>query len=461
MIVLRFFLYLVCVISIGWSLLVFGGPPIIKRLISGYSDGALIPSGITVSPRLDIGISQLEFKIHNKTNGQKIEGFSRATEIAWSLFGEKPFLEISLGPSVAKNYATADSVKFYTPSFKKIDWENIAVVANIESVVADRFAKMHSVTLDGILNLEAAKISNVSIRAEEISAISGDSEYTAGSLKTFLSELSLNGNLAEQLLSDTFRVKDIKTSEPHFTAPTAIVEVLVTETAKDLKIHVHDVRLLEFGGYIKHLIVDGSFAQSNVLQELQIVSADGFFSKNLPKFHEISARVKRSGHEQYQVSIKGNLKEFEMSDSDNFIGLLPASNFVIESEVDREVAKLNATSKFNFTTLSSTDISGSLEMGFSSELLRNLECSFLDCELNDVNFLYEINIDHEWVKGSGYCLKSSCDLSEMEYLVKTSNTASIFTILNKDKILSPLSSLYLYGVISSGQKINGGHELKL
>ena len=461
MIIIRIFLYLICVISIGWSLLVFGGPPIIKRLISGYSDGAVVPSGITVSPRLDIGISQLEFKIHNEIAGQKIEGFSRAAEIAWSLFGEKPFLEISLGPSVVKGYATADSVEFYTQSFKTIDWKNIAVVANIESLVANPFANMHSVTLDGILNLKALKISNVNIGAEELSAIVGDSRYTAGSLKTFFSELSLNGNLAEQLLSATFTIEDIKTSEPNFTAPRAIMEFLVTEAAKDLKINLHDVSLSEFGGYIKHLIVDGSFTQSNVLQELQIVSADGFFSKKLPKFHEISATVKRSDHEQYQVSIKGSLKEFEMSNSDNFIGLLPASNFVIESEVDREVAKMNATSKFNFTTLSSTDISGYIEMGFSSELLRYLECSFLDCELSDINFLYEINIDQEWVKGSAYCLRSFCDLSEMEYLIRTSNTASIFTILNKDKILSPLSSLYLYGVISSGKKINGGHELKL
>ena len=60
----------------------------------------------------------------------------------------------------------------------------------------------------------------------------------------------------------------------------------MTETAKDLKINLHDVRLSEFGGYIKHLIVDGSFTQSNALQELQIVSADGFFSKKLPKFQK-------------------------------------------------------------------------------------------------------------------------------------------------------------------------------
>ena len=441
--------------------MVFGGPPIVKRLISVYSDGALIPSGIKVSPRLNIGISQLEFKIHNDTTGQNIEGFSRATEIEWSLFGEKPFLEISLGPSVVKGYATADSVEFYTQSFKTIDWKNIAVVANIESLVANPFANMHSVTLDGILNLKALKISNVNIGAEELSAIVGDSRYTAGSLKTFLSELSLNGDLPVQLLSGKFKIEDIKMSEPNVTAPTATVEVSVTEKANDLKINLYDVRPSEFGGYIQHVVVDGSFNQSNILQELHIFSADGFFSKKLPKFQGISARVRRSGHEQYQVSIEGNLKEFEMSDSGNFIGLMPASNFLIESEVDRKVSKITSTSKFNFTTLSSTEISGVLEMGFSSELLQNLECSFLDCELGDVHFFYEINLDDEWVNGSAYCLKRFCDLSEMKYVVRTSNTASIFNILNQNKILSPLSAIYFYGVISSGQKINDGHELKL
>ena len=61
MIIVRILLYLICLVSIGWSILIFGGPPVIKRLISEYSDGALMPSGITVSPRLDIGISRLDF----------------------------------------------------------------------------------------------------------------------------------------------------------------------------------------------------------------------------------------------------------------------------------------------------------------------------------------------------------------------------------------------------------------
>ena len=78
MIILRIFLYLICIISIGWSILVFGGPPIIKRLISGYSDGTLIPSGVTVSPRLDVILAGLILIFSKRSNLEmQIEGFSR------------------------------------------------------------------------------------------------------------------------------------------------------------------------------------------------------------------------------------------------------------------------------------------------------------------------------------------------------------------------------------------------
>ena len=64
-----------------------------KRLISVYSDGALTPYGVTVSPRLGIGISRLEFNVKNEIERWDLEGFSCATEIAWSLIDEKPLLK--------------------------------------------------------------------------------------------------------------------------------------------------------------------------------------------------------------------------------------------------------------------------------------------------------------------------------------------------------------------------------
>ena len=63
-------------------------------------------------------------------------------------------------------------------------------------------------------------------------------------------------------------------------------------------------------------------------------------------------------------------------------------------------------------------------------------------------------------EGRATCPNSICSIEEMDHVVRTSNTHNVFKILNKTNILNPLSSLYFFGAISSGQKINDGHELK-
>ncbi len=438
----------------------FGGPPIIKRLISGYSDGALIPSGVTVSPSLNISISRIEFHIKNDMAGWHIDGFSRAMELAWSLFGEKPFLEINLGPSVVKDYATADNVNFSTPSLQKIDWQNIALVADINGLTLHPSSKIGSLTLAGNLNLGSTKVSNVSIDAEKFSAQHGSSNYSAHSITGGLAELDFNVPLTEQFFPSALAIENIAVSHPNIAVPKATLEVLVDQEARKFKINLNDIILPAVGGSVENLKVDGHFNQVNVLQELQIASLNNLPSKKSPKFPEVLARVKRLGDEQYQANIEGSLEEFELSDSDNFIGLLPRGNFVIDLEIDRLVSSVTSKSEINFNTKSPNDIFGSLELGFSSDLLTDLGCAFWDCELTDFNFLYKVNFDQEWIAGTANCPNSLCSIAEMDHFVRTSNTINVFKILNQASILNPLSSLYFYSAISSGKKINEGHELK-
>ena len=118
-------------------------------------------------------------------------------------------------------------------------------------------------------------------------------------------------------------------------------------------------------------------------------------------------------------------------------------------------------SKINFNTVNETKIVGFLEMEFGSERLSKLECAFADCELSAVDLSYMLNLNDEWVRGSASCSKKSCLLSDLNHVVQTSNTDNIFTILNQARILNPLTTMYLFGAINSGQKINDGHELKL
>lgn len=460
MIILRIFLYLICIISIGWSILVFGGPPILKRLISGYSEGSLIATGVTVSPGLDIHISRLDFIFQNPQSELQIEGFARATKIEWSLFREKPFLKINLGPSVVKEYASADSLNIYLPSLQKIDWQNVGVLANIEGLVLQSFAKMHTLIIKGNVNLDYTKLSNLNIDAQKVSITDGASTYSANLITSRLSDFYLDKPIKEQLFSSTFLLEDIRASKFDVNAPEAIVELIFTEEARNFKIDLNDLKSSETGGVIKNLKVDGSWSQFNGLQELQIDFPYGLFLNDLPEFSEITAGIKKLDGKKYQAVIKGDLDEFELYNSDNLIGLLPEGSFLIDLEIDRASSKVSSISKLSFAISSSADIVGSVELGFTSKTLTKLECVLVDCELSDFDLAYEIKFDDEWVWGSANCAKSFCRFAEMDHLLRTSNTVNILTNLNQAKILNPLSSVYLYGAISSGREINGGHELK-
>ena len=111
MILLRIFLYLVCFFSIGWSILVFGGPVIIEKLVLAYSNGAVQPSKIKVSPTFEIYINRLDFNINDKSLEVPVEGFSQAALKFRGQFLEKSlFLDFTLGPSVWKNYAGANKI---------------------------------------------------------------------------------------------------------------------------------------------------------------------------------------------------------------------------------------------------------------------------------------------------------------------------------------------------------------
>ena len=176
-------------------------------------------------------------------------------------------------------------------------------------------------------------------------------------------------------------------------------------------------------------------------------------------FQKLQLELQLDG-KKYQAVIKGDLDEFELYNSDNLIGLLPEGSFLIDLEIDRASSKVSSLSKLSFAISSSADIVGSVELGFTSKTLTKLECVLVDCELSDFDLAYEIKFDDEWVWGSANCAKSFCRFAEMDHLLRTSNTVNILTNLNQAKILNPLSSVYLYGAISSGREINGGHELK-
>ena len=67
----------------------------------------------------------------------------------------------------------------------------------------------------------------------------------------------------------------------------------------------------------------------NALQELKMDLENGILFRNLSELEEASLKVNKLGDEKFNAIIEGSLKEFELSEGDNFIGTLPSSNFII------------------------------------------------------------------------------------------------------------------------------------
>ena len=55
--------------------LIFAGPSVLKWFIVSSSNGQLVPSNITVTPKIDVKISRLDFNFIEKNSKNSLSGF--------------------------------------------------------------------------------------------------------------------------------------------------------------------------------------------------------------------------------------------------------------------------------------------------------------------------------------------------------------------------------------------------
>ena len=91
------------------------------------------------------------------------------------------------------------------------------------------FASIQSLTFKGNLYLSPKKLSNINIAAEQFSATTGGSTYSAKSITSRIREINFNDPLVDQLSETIFDIEDIVTYGPSLTAPEAIIKVAETE----------------------------------------------------------------------------------------------------------------------------------------------------------------------------------------------------------------------------------------
>ena len=459
MIVLRVFLYLICITCITWSGLVFAGPSLIKRLIIGYTHGALTASDVSVSPRLVVNVGRLDYIFDSEFAGVKIEGFSRANQISWSVFGEKPFLVLKLGPTILKKYGTAENIAIQTASFKDMVWERVLISASITGFNISSLGKVEDLHFEGELSLGSSTLSNLDVEAHIFNSEGNNPSWSIDLFEAKLKKFVFNAPISEQLFHSTFSTDNVLVLEPNLRISNTSGKFTTSKYSGSLKIDLHDVFISDYGTSVESVKFDGQYDRENLLENVDIKLVNGVFN-NLPAFSQIATKITTSDGEKYNAHLGGTFNEFKISNDDLFLGLLPAANFKIDAKLDRAVSALTAKSKINFISSNAEGIAGSGEIKLESNQLAGGECAVMDCKFTTFDLSYMINVSDEWLKWTAECEKNSCDLRALSHILSTSNTADIFMTLNEAGVLAPLSSLYLYQTITAGQKIVNGHELR-
>lgn len=461
MIIFRISLYLICIFSISWSALVFLGPPIIKRIVVSYTDGSVEISNVKLSPTLDVTIGRLDFDIQGMNGGNSISGFSRSTEINWSLMGDQPFLIFDLGPTVVKDFLTAKNIKMTTQSFGSIDWGYMLLDIQASGLNTQMFGMTNDFSFSGNFNRDLKKISNINFNAKTFSLQNIGPILSVDMMTGEVDQFDLTKPLRLQASSGFFTTNNLLSVGPDFNGSDIVGRFKLSPAVKNLSVELLNVGVSEFGGNIDKIKFVGDYDSDFRFQNISLNLQDGFFNLSVPSFSNISMEITKSSNDGYDVLLAGGLSEFEMYQVENYLGLMPPSNFKIDLKLDSKKAILSGRSKVNFESSTAVDIDLSANVILKLNQFKHItDCLMSECEIMDLNIDYLMNVDDEWVKGRSNCSENPCDFEIINHSLTTSNTANIFSILNRSGILNPLSSLYFYTALTSGQKINDGHRLK-
>jgi len=407
---------------------------------------------------LDLSIGRLDFEIYGVN---PISGFSRSTEIKWSLMSDKPFLIFDIGPTVIKEMLTVKNTKVSTGSFGSIDWDTVPLAIDASGLNTHMFGSADDLSFSGNLNLDLKKISEISFNATTVGLPNIKPTLSAQIITGDIDQFDLTKTLGFQVLSGSFKTGSLVGTNPDFTSLDIESRFKLSSAGKNLSIDLFNVGLSDFGGSINKITFIGDFDSDFRFQNISLNLSDGFFNDNAPSFSNISTEIVRSINDNYNVSLEGDLGEHELYQADNYVGLVPPSNLKIDMELDSKNLNLIGVSKVEFDSSVGANISASANAKLKFNQFDDIkECVALSCKIKDFMVDYKISLDQEWVKGRSICSENPCGFNLINHSLTTSDTANIFSILNRAGILNPLSSLYLFTAVTSGQKVEDGHRLK-
>lgn len=461
MVFLRIFLYIICFLSLVWVTFLYAGPPLVKKMINFYSNGQIIASDVTITPKFDIKIGILDLSQKDKNNQLNQVGFSRSVNVFWSLFAEVPLLSVRIGPTFIENILVADSINIQTPSLSEIDFNEIALKAEVSNLAVESLAFSEKINLEAIYQRENGSLNKVYVDIPSVDFGKSISWILTG-ITSNVEKISLNVPIEQQDLPFNISAEKFKNIQNSVQTGELVGSFRVYDGELVFDFEIHDFLFDSSESSVERVKGKGTYVRMGHFINGQFEILGNLNEVGDPKQTEILIDILNRKKGTYFVKLFGNIEPTELIFGTQFIGNLPASSLEADFQIDNNISKVSSTAKLKFEDGRALEVMGSGQLGLEISGTENyFDCFQQNCEIYSLDLGYKVRALEEWIEGSSVCYDPPCNFSSMSHSFKTSNTAEIFGILNREKILNPIYSAYLYSAIITGKKHENGHELNL
>ena len=185
--ILKIFLYVTLIISLSWSALFFMGPYLIKWTVEKYTDGQIIVSDASLTPKFDLNIGRVSYNIKKTERSEPIIGFSRGLSVSWSILNSAPFLNLTSGPTVLKDFGELKAIEIGTANFSDFDYDELMFFSNIFGLELNSDISIETLYLSSSLKDNLSKLIGLSfelknLKSDKIGELSVDN--VSGRLKS-------------------------------------------------------------------------------------------------------------------------------------------------------------------------------------------------------------------------------------------------------------------------------------
>ena len=456
---LRLLLYIICFLSFGWLFGYFIGPSIVKFAILSYSNGHVVPSRITVSPKFDVEIGRLDYYNHNSDLNPVSLGFSRSLKISWSLSKEEPFLSLVAGPTFFQNIGSFDSITVDTLPAKLADFNELILSAVIKNINFEKYWVIETLRLNGNYIADHAKVSDLSFVAAGLE-LQENKLVVVEAVNGHLNELDFVAPLEEKNVLLKFNTSNLSSDYLDINSLSSDVTIAQFPDGFKVSLDAHDLSMPRSDLYFQRLLLDGEFSDEARAEKLHVQLVSGILGRHKTKIEGVKAELIRLKNSIYEANIFGNLSEFELGSDTLYVGKLPATKFQADVISDVALGEIRSNLNFEFNDASLSHVSSISSFFARLKDYRNLTaCSNWFCGFLEFDFNYTINLGNERINGSINCSMQPCVMEKLARRISTSNTPKIIEILSQMKFLNPLVIAYFYGALNSAKPDGKGHEI--